>query len=146
MRLLIRIGCAERTMVESSATPPVILRATAALWPEPLRLLVVEDDAEAAELVKGYLATCPEEPFDLEFTPNLMDAMLRLQHPGVGAVLLDLGLPELKGYKTFRTIDWMTDRRIPIVIFTADALRHAIHEAVVRYRRDALSGQTGGRQ
>jgi DNA-binding response OmpR family regulator len=86
----------------------------------PLRVLLVEDSAEAAHMIRAYLTQNQDDLFDVEWMPNLLDAMFRLQHPGIDAVLLDLGLPELKGYKSFRAIDGMTEGKIPIVILTAD--------------------------
>ena len=149
------------------ALAPAVHRYTAA--PAPLHLLMVEDNHEAAELIKHYLAAEPKEPFEVESFDNLIKAMFRLQHPGVDAVLLDLGLPELSGYKTFRAIDGMTNGKIPIVIFTADdrpvsrdltmsfgaagylikqhttavELRQALHEAVVRFRSTPALGRRG---
>ncbi len=134
-------------------------------------MLLVEDNDEAAELIKRFLADEPQEQFDVESFANLIDAMFRLQHPGVDVVLLDLGLPELNGYKTFRAIDGMTDGEIPIVIFTADdrpmsrdltmsfgaaaylikqhttaiELRQALHEAVARFRSRPVGRRRGHR-
>jgi CheY-like chemotaxis protein len=138
----------------SAIAPPVAIRQ-----PE-LRVLLVEDNEEAAQLVQAYLTEHLEDPFQIEWFSNLLDAMFRLQHPGVDVVLLDLGLPELDGYKSFRGIDGMTEGKIPIVILTADErriskdlilasgaagyltkqqvsgfqLRHALRSAVVGFR------------
>jgi CheY-like chemotaxis protein len=135
--------------------------------PAPLRLLMVEDNDEASELIKCYLADEQQEQFDVESYANLIDAMFRLQYPGIDVVLLDLGLPELNGYKTFRAIDGMTNGEIPIVIFTADdrplsrdltvsfgaagylikqhttaiQLRQALREAVARFRSNPKDGR-----
>jgi DNA-binding NarL/FixJ family response regulator len=46
--------------------------------------------------------------------------MTRLCEPGIEVVLLDLGLPELHGYRSFRAIEAVAGSMIPIVILTAD--------------------------
>jgi DNA-binding response OmpR family regulator len=94
---------------------PVAAPAAAAL-----RVLLVEDDAEAAELVRMYLAHDDDGSFYLERVANLFDAMQRLTQPGVDVVLLDLGLPELSGYKSHFAITRASQRGLPVVIFTGD--------------------------
>lgn len=71
---------------------------------EPLRVLLIEDEADAADLVQVYLTEQRENRFQIEWIPDLLDAMFRLQYGGVDVVLLDLGLPERDGDKSFRAI------------------------------------------
>ena len=85
----------------------------------PISVLVVEDDEDAANLVRFYLYSQPRE-FVVELCGNLTDAMQRLTEPGIDVVLLDLGLPELSGYKSFRAVLQSTLRLIPVVIWTGD--------------------------
>jgi hypothetical protein len=58
--------------------------------------------AGAANLASGYLTEQREDRFQVEWIPDLLDAMFRLQHPRVDVVLLDLGLPERDGDQSFR--------------------------------------------
>ena len=69
---------------------------------EPLRVLLIEDETEAAALVSVYLTEQREDRFQVEWIPDLLDAMFRLQHPRVDVVLVDLGLPERDGDQSFR--------------------------------------------
>ena len=46
--------------------------------------------------------------------------MTRLSEPGIDVVLLDLGLPELKGYKSYRAIGIASADKIPVMILTSD--------------------------
>ncbi len=87
---------------------------------EVLRVLLVEDDREAADLVRAYLSEQSRDRFQIEWIPDLLDAMFRLQHGGVDVVLLDLGMPERDGDKSFRAIKGMTEGKVPIVILTSD--------------------------
>ena len=60
------------------------------------------------------------EQFRFEWSQNLFHAMTRLGAPGIEVVLLDLGLPELNGYRSFRAIDAATRGKVPVVILTSD--------------------------
>jgi DNA-binding response OmpR family regulator len=91
--------------------------ATAVGW--PIQVLLVEDNTEAAQLVRIYLTEDGATPFRLEWAPTLLDAMTRLAHPGIEVVLLDLGLPELTGYRSYRAIE-AAAYKAPVVIYTAD--------------------------
>jgi two-component system catabolic regulation response regulator CreB len=85
-----------------------------------IRVLLVEDDPEAADLVQLTLSGDRIDPFDVEWACNLAEAMIRLSQPGIDVVLLDLGLPELSGYKSLRVIESACEHKLPVVIFTAD--------------------------
>ncbi len=86
----------------------------------PIQVLLVEDSAEAAELVQIYLAEEGAKPFRVEWACNLVEAMARLAQPGLDVVLLDLGLPELSSYKSYRAIDVAAGPQVPVVILTSD--------------------------
>jgi DNA-binding response OmpR family regulator len=91
---------------------------TSADW--PIHVLLVEDDAEAAWLVQTCLKGTAGEQFRVEWSQTLLEAMTRLAQPGIEVVLLDLGLPELNGYKSFRAIEAAGDSKVPVVILTSD--------------------------
>ena len=86
----------------------------------PIRVLLVEDDPEAADLVRFYLRPDNDVPFHLEHSSNLIEAMDRLASPGIDVILLDLGLPELSGHTSYRAVLIAAKGKIPIVIFTGD--------------------------
>jgi DNA-binding response OmpR family regulator len=104
----------------SAIAPPIAMGQPETLVPGPLRVLLVEDHSETADLVSAYLTEHREDGFQVEWIPELLDAMFRLQHAGIDVVLMDLGFPGIGGEKSFRAIQGMTDGRIPIVILTAD--------------------------
>jgi DNA-binding response OmpR family regulator len=85
----------------------------------PIRVLLVEDNPEAAEMVELSLA---EEAgrFCVSWSRNMHHALTRLGEHDTDVVLLDLGLPELSGYRSFRAIQIAAARDLPIVIYTAD--------------------------
>jgi two-component system catabolic regulation response regulator CreB len=94
---------------------------TAAEW--PIHVLLVEDNTDAAWSYIFTLTGDGGSQFHLEWTPNLYDAMTRLSQPGIEVVLLDLGLPEMTGYKSFLAVDAAGDRKIPVVVLTSDDSR-----------------------
>lgn len=100
------------------ALPTVPRTQTAVDW--PIQVLLVEDNTEAAWLVQVCLTAKGSEQFRVEWSQNLEDAMTRLAQPGIDVVLLDLGLPELNGYRSFRAIDAATGGKLPVVILTSD--------------------------
>jgi DNA-binding response OmpR family regulator len=86
----------------------------------PIQVLLIEDDPESAELVRMRLTEDASEPFRMEWRRNLLEGMDRLVDPGIDVVLLDLGLPELSGYKSYQAVALAAGNRVPIVILTAD--------------------------
>jgi DNA-binding response OmpR family regulator len=86
----------------------------------PVQVLLIEDSAEAAWLVEACLQGPAGEQFRVEWAQTLLQGMDRLAQPGIEIILLDLGLPELNGYKSFRAIDAAADGKLPIVILTSD--------------------------
>jgi DNA-binding response OmpR family regulator len=84
----------------------------------PIRVLMVEDNEEQAEITRLLISNTRPE-FDLRWERSLMDAMewLKTEHPDV--ILLDLGLPELDGVSSHTAIRVIAPQ-IPVVILTAD--------------------------
>jgi CheY-like chemotaxis protein len=101
---------------------------------------LVEDNPEAAWLVQSSLEDHEGETFRVEWTSNLLEAMTRLASPGVEVILLDLGMPELDGYRSFRAIETATRGKVPIVILTADDSQY-LQGFNRRMRRLRLPGQ-----
>lgn len=89
----------------------------------PIRVLMVEDDPEAAELAIAYLTGDGTGAFQVEWSRNLSEAMRGLEREDADVVLLDLGLPELTGFRSHRVIDTVAGRSLPVVILTADDRR-----------------------
>jgi DNA-binding response OmpR family regulator len=100
--------------------PTVATAYTSAVAERTIQVLMVEDDPEAAELAKAYLTADGSDAFYVEWSSNLFKAMYRVKQPGIDVVLLDLGMPELSGYKSHRAIESAAGRPVPVVILTAD--------------------------
>lgn len=83
-----------------------------------IRVLHIEDQVEQAMLVRNYLSH-PADCFSVEWVPTLSDGLNRLSKPGIDVVLLDLGLPELRGHRTHSAVRAAAPQA-PVVILTAD--------------------------
>ncbi len=82
-------------------------------------MLLIEDNPDQADLVKLSLETESDSEYRVEWASNLLDGLKILAEPGIDVILLDLGLPELDGYKSHTAIR-RSAPHIPIVILTAD--------------------------
>ena len=109
-------------MQVSCAAPPIAIR-TCTVADSPIQVLLVEDNTDAAWSYIFSLTGDGGTRFHLEWAPNLSEAMTRLAEPGIEVVLLDLGLPEMSGYKSFLAVDAATEGKIPVVILTSDESR-----------------------
>lgn len=90
--------------------------------PQPIRVLHIEDDQEYARLAAAHLnRENVGGPFQLEWIDTLSLAIRRLSEPNVDVILLDLGMPELTGYKTHLAVKSVVGNRVPIVVLTSSS-------------------------
>ncbi|MGD0010508.1 MAG: PAS domain S-box protein [Terriglobia bacterium] len=68
---------------------------------EPIKVLLVEDNAGNIRLIREMLKEAKPALAALEDAPSLLKAVERLAKGGIDAVLLDLGLPDSQGTSTF---------------------------------------------
>jgi signal transduction histidine kinase len=80
-------------------------------------VLLVEDNAGDARLIRESLNEAIGEKFDLETTDRLATALRRLKAGGVDAILLDLALPDSKGRETFSKAKEQAPT-VPIIVLT----------------------------
>jgi DNA-binding response OmpR family regulator len=86
----------------------------------PFRVLLVEDDPDSRAQTAAILGDDAHRSFSVECAPNLVEAMTRLIQPGIDIVVLDLGMPELSGYKSFRAVEAAAGDDVPVVVLTSD--------------------------
>ena len=82
--------------------------------PSLVTVLLIEDEAEIAELLQLYFA---REGFDLVHADSGEKGLERLRRGDVRAALLDIGLPGLDGIEVCRRI--RNDSDIPVIMLTA---------------------------
>ncbi len=78
------------------------------------RLLMIEDDAALAQLVRDYLAPLG---FDLTIVGTATDGLRRVGDEEFDTVLLDVMLPDLDGFEVLRRIRRVSD--VPVLMLTA---------------------------
>jgi len=82
-----------------------------------MRLLLVEDNPGDLRFIREMLAETRDLVFELETRDSLAAARERLQQGSIDLVLLDLGLPDSRGFDTFvETLSAAPE--VPIVVLT----------------------------
>lgn len=86
---------------------------------EPIRVLLVEDNAADARLVAEYLDEDSPGGFVIDRVDRLSSALERLRQGSYDAVLLDLSLPDSSPARTLEAVQTVTD--VALVVFTGSA-------------------------
>jgi PAS domain S-box-containing protein len=89
-----------------------------ALAREPVRILLVEDDPDFAELLRAQLRSMRFVDSRLEVVGRLSDALARLASEAFGLLLADLNLPDSGGEATVQALAAAAEQ--PIIVLTAD--------------------------
>jgi diguanylate cyclase (GGDEF)-like protein/PAS domain S-box-containing protein len=82
---------------------------------DPVRILLLEDDATGADIVRTHLAAVGWAESQLEWVTTLDDALTRLAPGGFDLVVADLGLPDSAGLATIDALKRATDRVIVVI-------------------------------
>jgi DNA-binding response OmpR family regulator len=83
------------------------------------RILVVEDEADVAELLRYHLG---KEGYEVVIAPTGTEAVKRARELRPELILLDLMVPQLNGWEVCRRLKAETDTRaIPIIMVTGRA-------------------------
>lgn len=95
-------------------------RGTSAAISGP-RLLIVEDDADAADILREMLES---DGFDADIAPTGGQALTLARAGGYAAVLVDINLPDADGISLIRTLRQSADTRdLPVVVVSGDAAK-----------------------
>jgi CheY-like chemotaxis protein len=99
---------------------PELFSGTTTACDTAIRVLHVEDDPESAQLIRMGLECDSSHTFSVHWVSSLIDALARLSRESFDVVLLDLGMPELKGFRSYRVVEAAAGQNVPIVVLTAD--------------------------
>lgn len=110
---------------------------------EPRRVLMVEDSAGHAQLVRSSLAECAPPQFEIDHVVRLDDALRSVGRQRYDAMLLDLSLPDGEGLTTLGTASSLAGQ-LPVLVLTGSdddgmalsALRAGAQEYLVKGRVD----------
>ncbi len=86
---------------------------------EPLRVLLVEDNAADADLAREHLCDLQDAPLDLVHVTTLREAVERLHGPLPDAIILDLTLPDCAGLATYQQIRLLSPD-VPILVLAGE--------------------------
>jgi diguanylate cyclase (GGDEF)-like protein/PAS domain S-box-containing protein len=86
---------------------------------EPVRILLVEDDAISAEILRAQLRSVQSLRSRLEVVGRLSDALLKLAAEPFALVLADLNLPDSSGADTVAALAQASGS--PIIVLTGDS-------------------------
>jgi DNA-binding response OmpR family regulator len=117
-RMTAVITPSERTGTEQDRFPGVAL-SPAHVVSRPIQVLLIEDNDEHAEWITLLVSEDRDERFEIERVANLEQAMIHLSKAPPDVVLLDLGMPELEGYRSYAAVRAVT-LSTPVVILTGD--------------------------
>ncbi len=81
------------------------------------KVLLVEDTPEAAELINELINRTENNEFEIVWAKSLSTGIERIKKGDIKIILLDLGLPDSTGIKTFEKM-YSQASQIPIVILT----------------------------
>jgi len=101
-----------------------------------LRILLIEDDPAEVEIMGEALADGGHAPGALVAARTLEEGMKLLAREGFDLVLLDLGLPDSRGYCTFERVKEIV-YEVPVVVVAGpddeDLAIRAVHEGAQDY-------------
>ncbi len=112
--------------------------------PEPLRVLLVEDNPGDARLVREMLAEMNTERYEVIATDRLADTLAALAERPFDAILLDLNLPDSYGLATLIKIRTVAPH-VPVIVVSGladeEMAIHALREGAYTY---LVKGQMNG--
>lgn len=98
-----------------------LVQESAAVEGEQARLLIVEDDADAAQVLQDMLAL---DGFAADVAPTAREALAAARSDRYDAVLVDLQLPDADGIGLIRALRAKdASRDLPVVVVSADIAR-----------------------
>jgi PAS domain S-box-containing protein len=108
--------------------------------PTALRVLLVEDEAGYAGLVKRTLGDAPD-PFDVCWTASLSETLEQLRTKPFDVIILDLSLPDSEGSETVSRIQAVSPD-LPILVLSGLTDEDVIYEVLRRGVQEYLIKDT----
>src|ERR1700680_3783721 len=100
-------------------------------------VLLIEANANVAAEIQAELNSATDERFLVEWVTELSSGIERLRNGGVGAVVLDLTLPDSHGIETFDKL-FQASPRVPILIVSGAGAEKTARQEIQRGAQDYL--------
>jgi signal transduction histidine kinase len=104
----------------SMTEPHVVVTPDETVDAGAITVLLVEDNAADARLVREMLAHAGTVPFRVQHVLRLEEALLRSGEGGIAVILLDLSLPDAQGLEALHRLRAVTPD-VPIVVMSASS-------------------------
>jgi len=104
---------------------------------KPIIILLIEDSADDALLIRKSLAGAMKVPYELKHVDGLSRGMECLAGGEIDVVLLDLGLPDGRGISTFSVLHKHSPD-VPVIVLTGHDDEELAIEAVQKGAQDYL--------
>jgi len=101
------------------------------------KVLLIEGDPADAKVIQAALADARYGPFDVESVRQLSDGYERLGKEGIGAVLVDLFLPDSQGIETLDKL-LLAAPHVPILVLSGPGDEDIAMQALQRGAQDYL--------
>ena len=96
---------------------PYYLRESEKMSPDPLKILLVDDDLQSSLLLQKGLAEASAGLFEVAHAERLDEGLRQLEEEAFDAVLLDMSLPDSRGLETFFRLHRACPS-VPVVVLT----------------------------
>ena len=114
-------------LLSPRAVGKIAILRTAGMNQTSVRVLLIEDNPDYAELVQQWLTYASDDMnFALSWTDSLAGGLSRLAAGDVDTILLDLGLPDSNGMETYTAAKARAPSLPTIILSTADSESLAI--------------------
>ena len=111
---------------------------------KPINVLLIEDNADDAVLIQVSLSATMKVPYEVKHADRLRRGLELLKNGGLDVVVLDLGLPDGQGLRTFEKAHALAPD-VPIIVLTGHDDDDFAIEAVQKGAQDYLvKGTIGG--
>ena len=100
-------------------------------------ILLIENDPVAAKTIEAVLTDVREAPSTVVWVRTLADGVERLRQGEIGAVIVNLFLPDSKGIPTFDTL-FLAAPQVPVLVLTGLREEQVARQAVQRGAQDYI--------
>lgn len=84
--------------------------------PDPIKLLIVDDEIEIIEVIQDYFEVRKDPPFNVRIALNGLEGFKLIEQDPPHCIVLDIKMPVRSGVELYRDLS-RSDCRVPTIIF-----------------------------